>query len=133
MREMSVIVRTVVRPICSLIAVFGFYLLLHGETIPGGGFGGGVILAFSLVLFTLAFGIRETEKKLSMNAAVIFQCTAALAFLALLFITYKEGYSFIGLNILTLRDISLGILICMSIYTGFISLAAARVKEKMIR
>jgi len=47
-----------------LIQVFGLYIVLHGHLSPGGGFSGGVVLAISMVLFSLVFGRRATMKML---------------------------------------------------------------------
>lgn len=43
-----------------LIQVFGLYVVFHGHLSPGGGFSGGVVLALSMVLFSLVFGRRAT-------------------------------------------------------------------------
>jgi multicomponent Na+:H+ antiporter subunit B len=41
-----------------LILLFGFYVLFHGESGPGGGFQAGAILGAGLLLSRLTFGIR---------------------------------------------------------------------------
>ncbi len=40
----SVVARTVSRIMIPFIQLFGIYVIVHGETSPGGGFQGGVIL-----------------------------------------------------------------------------------------
>ena len=41
------------------IFLFAIYVLLNGETSPGGGFSGGTILGAGLILFSAAFGTRH--------------------------------------------------------------------------
>ena len=53
---MSMIVRTVTRWLKGPILLFGIYIVLYGHITPGGGFGGGVIIACSFILITLALG-----------------------------------------------------------------------------
>jgi multicomponent Na+:H+ antiporter subunit B len=58
----SYIFRTVIRFAFFLINVFAIYLLLRGHNLPGGGFIGGLAAAISLVLLSLALGIRELHR-----------------------------------------------------------------------
>jgi len=45
-----------------LIALFGFYVQFHGDFGPGGGFQAGVIVASSVILYALVFGIEAAKK-----------------------------------------------------------------------
>jgi multisubunit Na+/H+ antiporter MnhB subunit len=54
-----------------VILLFGIYVIAHGHTTPGGTFSGGSVMAGAFVIFTLAYGIKRTEKDLKesmMNA-----------------------------------------------------------------
>lgn len=53
---MSVIVKKTTQLIAGMVFIYGIYVIVHGHLTPGGGFAGGVIVAGSLVLVTLAFG-----------------------------------------------------------------------------
>jgi len=53
---MSVIVKTVTRWLKGPILLFGIYLVLYGHITPGGGFGGGIVIASAFILITLAMG-----------------------------------------------------------------------------
>ena len=55
---MSMIVRTVTRWLKGPILLFGIYIVLYGHITPGGGFGGGVIIACAFILVMLALGGR---------------------------------------------------------------------------
>lgn len=53
---MSIIVKKTTQLIAGMIFMYGIYVIVHGHLTPGGGFAGGVIIAGSLILVTLAFG-----------------------------------------------------------------------------
>ncbi len=55
---LSSTVRAIALPAAALTLVFGFYIALHGQLTPGGGFQGGVILATAPVLMYLAENTR---------------------------------------------------------------------------
>ena len=57
-----VILRVVAKLLIPLIAMFAFYVQFHGDFGPGGGFQAGVILAASVILYALIFGL-DTAKK----------------------------------------------------------------------
>ena len=61
----SVIVRTLGRIVIPVAQLFGFYVLLFGQYGPGGGFVGGVILAASLILAILVFGLDARESQIT--------------------------------------------------------------------
>ncbi|MBL4869549.1 MAG: Na(+)/H(+) antiporter subunit B [Robiginitomaculum sp.] len=56
-----VILRVVAKMLIPLIALFAFYVQFHGDFGPGGGFQAGVILASSIILYALIFGIEATK------------------------------------------------------------------------
>ena len=56
---MSMIVRTVTRWLKGPTLLFGIYIVLYGHITPGGGFGGGVIIACAFILVMLALGARS--------------------------------------------------------------------------
>lgn len=49
------------------INVFAVYLLLRGHNLPGGGFIGGLGSALSLIMLSLAYGVREAQKVLRVD------------------------------------------------------------------
>ena len=56
MKGMSVIVKKTTQLIAGMIFMYGIYVIAHGHLTPGGGFAGGVIIAGSLIIITLAYG-----------------------------------------------------------------------------
>ncbi len=62
---MGVTVKTVTRWLKGPILLFGIYLVLYGHITPGGGFGGGVVIASAFILITLASGERTALRLFS--------------------------------------------------------------------
>ena len=61
----SVIVRTLGRIVVPIAQLFGFYVLIFGQHGPGGGFVGGVVLAASMILAILIFGVDADDSRLA--------------------------------------------------------------------
>jgi len=78
----SVVVKTVVRFLIPVITFFAIYTILHGEKSPGGGFQGGAIIGASIILFTLAFGLPESTRRMPLKARVPLESFAVIVFLA---------------------------------------------------
>lgn len=60
--EHHLILRYVARLVIPFVALFGLYVQFHGDFGPGGGFQAGVIMAVTLVLYALIFGLDEAQK-----------------------------------------------------------------------
>lgn len=59
MSDHHVILRVVSKMLIPVIALYAFYVQFHGDYGPGGGFQAGVILAVSVILYALVFGVPE--------------------------------------------------------------------------
>ena len=57
----SVLVRTLGHIVIPIAQLFGIYVLVFGQYGPGGGFVGGVIIASSLIMAILVFGIDSAD------------------------------------------------------------------------
>ena len=93
---MTLIVRTVTRVMVWIILVYGFYIILHGHLTPGGGFGGGVILALAFLSVLLAFGRRATARWLNLTAMHETESAAVLFFLLVGIAGIVAGAGFLG-------------------------------------
>ena len=62
MQDPHVILRVVSKFLIPFIALFAFYVQFHGDFGPGGGFQAGVILASSVILYALIFGLDAAKK-----------------------------------------------------------------------
>ncbi|MDG2088201.1 MAG: MnhB domain-containing protein [Arenicellaceae bacterium] len=63
----SAIVRTLGRIVIPVAQLFGFYVLVFGQFGPGGGFVGGVVIAASMILAILIFGIDSPDSTMARN------------------------------------------------------------------
>ncbi len=57
-----VLLRVIAKFLTPLIALFAFYVQFHGDFGPGGGFQAGVILAASVILYSLIFGLENAKR-----------------------------------------------------------------------
>ena len=58
----STILQTATRVLMPLLLLFAVFLLLRGHNQPGGGFVGGLVVASSFVLYSIAFGIDAARR-----------------------------------------------------------------------
>lgn len=56
------VVRIVTKLLIPYILLFAFYVQLHGDFGPGGGFQAGVIFAAALILYGLVFGLQSVKQ-----------------------------------------------------------------------
>ena len=90
-KGMSPIVRTVSLWVKGFRLVFGLYIVLYGHLTPGGGFGGGVIIAMAFVLMTLCCGKHEALKRLPLGVAGEMDSVGALMFLVIALLGLSAG------------------------------------------
>lgn len=142
---MSPIVKTVTGWVKGFILVFGIYIVLYGHLTPGGGFGGGVILAMAFVLITLAFGKEEALSKLPFHIASELDSVGALMFLVIallglsaglggtFFVNYiakanpGEPYRLLSSGTIPLANIAIALKVATSLFVVFIMLVVLRV------
>jgi multicomponent Na+:H+ antiporter subunit B len=60
----SSILQTATRVLMPLLLLFALFLLLRGHNQPGGGFVGGLVVASSFVLYSIAFGVDAARRAL---------------------------------------------------------------------
>ena len=102
---MGMTVKTVTRWLKGPILLFGIYLVLYGHITPGGGFGGGVVIASAFILIILASGERAGLSLFSKAAASRLDSVGLLIFLALGWLgTWWAGGYFFGNFISTAED-----------------------------
>ncbi|MCX5665583.1 MAG: MnhB domain-containing protein [Candidatus Omnitrophica bacterium] len=94
-KGMTLIVKTVTRITIGFILLYGIYISLNGDSAPGGGFAGGVIIALSLVHVMLAFGKEVALKRLHSYAMRFSISIASLVFLYVVMIRWHGSYSHI--------------------------------------
>jgi multicomponent Na+:H+ antiporter subunit B len=78
--RLSRAIRAVNIPAVILTTLFGFYIGLHGQLTPGGGFQAGVILASALLLLYLAENIQLFNRITSHTAVEVIEAVGAGAY-----------------------------------------------------
>lgn len=136
MKGMTIIVRKTTQLIAGMIFLYGIYVIVHGHLTPGGGFAGGVIIAGSFILITLALGsdflkLLKEEMGTTIVESVATLCVILIAAAGLLFGTKIFFNNFlpkgivgnlISAGVLPLYNIFVGIEVAASIFIIFLSL-----------
>jgi multicomponent Na+:H+ antiporter subunit B len=98
----DVIIKTITRLMVPLIQLFALYVIIHGESGPGGGFQGGVILGASIILFVIAFGVEEGRKRISEKANNFFISLGVVIYAGIGILCILVGGNYLEYNILPL-------------------------------
>ncbi len=96
MTGMTVIVKTITRWVKVFIFLFGAYIIITGHLTPGGGFAGGLIIACSYILLTLAYGREFAFRRLGPRSAAILDSTGALLFVVVPLLGLGYGFVFLA-------------------------------------
>jgi multicomponent Na+:H+ antiporter subunit B len=110
--------------------IFGFYIIFNGDTSPGGGFQGGVILATSYLLFAFITPEKSVKLKFLLNIEkilfLLILCFIMISFFTVKipftnFISVTEIYEkriiyLIGLNMLIGLKVAIGLITLFMIF-----------------
>jgi len=151
---LSPIVKVVTRWIVGFVLLFGIYLVVFGHLTPGGGFPGGVVIAGTFVLLTLAFGKETPLRKLNSALASELDSAGAIIFLGIAILGLYLGRFFaqnfvsklpesyfkpFSAGVIPWCNLAIGLKVGASIFMVFIILSVTRViglssgKKKMTR
>jgi multisubunit Na+/H+ antiporter MnhB subunit len=67
----SSILQTAARLLMPLLLLFAVFLLLRGHNQPGGGFVGGLVVASSFVLYSIAFGVDAARRAILVRPSML--------------------------------------------------------------
>jgi multicomponent Na+:H+ antiporter subunit B len=67
----SSILQTAVRVLMPLLLLFAVFLLMRGHNQPGGGFVGGLVVAVSFILYSIAFGVDAARRALLVRPSTL--------------------------------------------------------------
>lgn len=95
-----VILRIVAKFLIPLIALFAFYVQFHGDFGPGGGFQAGVILAASVILYALIFGLDAAKKAIPPSWVRIGMTLGVLLYGGTGVVTWLLGAEFLNYSVL---------------------------------
>lgn len=118
---MTFIVKTVTRISVWMILLYGFYIIMHGHLTPGGGFGGGVIIALAFLNVMLAYGKKFTANWLKIGFLHDVEASSVLLFLVVGILGISAGGAFLA-NFMTKGQlfhlISAGTILPLNIIIG---------------
>lgn len=95
-----IVLKTIARLLTPFIIMYAFYVQLHGEYSPGGGFQAGVILAAAYILYGLIFGIGEITSIISHNLLKILACIGVLIYSGTGIVSLLLGGNFLNYSVL---------------------------------
>jgi len=96
----NIIRRVVARIMVPFIQLFALYVIVHGDSGPGGGFQGGVILGSSIILYTIIYGRREARKRLPMAVGDVFSSVGVLIYAGVGLVCLFFGGNYLQYNVL---------------------------------
>lgn len=143
---MSMTVKTVTRWLKGPILLFGIYMVLYGHITPGGGFGGGVVIASAFILIMLAMGGRAGLDMFTRAVASKLGSVGLLIFLVLGWLgTWWAGGYFFGNfistpevaqftilsgGIIPIANAALGLKVASALFLVFTILTAFQIVEQ---
>ena len=74
------VLKVVAKLLIPFILLFGFYVQMHGDYGPGGGFQAGVIVAAAFVLYAIVFDVRTARRVVPMAVLVSLACLGVLLY-----------------------------------------------------
>lgn len=86
--------------------LYAFYVQLHGEYSPGGGFQAGVIFASAFILFCLIYGLKKSLKVISINELVTAACIGVLLYITTGFVAMIKGHNFLDYDALSSNPVT---------------------------
>ncbi len=90
------ILDVVARKLAPFMLLFGLYLVSYGDTSPGGGFQGGVVIASGVILLAMARGVSAAERLFPMHRLSAAETAAYGVFLAAGVVGLVLGVGFLG-------------------------------------
>lgn len=110
----QLVLRVITKFILPYILMYAFYVQLHGEFSPGGGFQAGVIFASAFILYGLIYGSRHALKVFPMSWMQTGAALGVLLYAGVGLTAQAMGGNFLGYSILAEEGASgqkLGILL----------------------
>lgn len=74
------VLKVVAKLLIPFILLFGFYVQMHGDYGPGGGFQAGVIVAAAFVLYAIVFDLKTARRVVPMAVLVSLACLGVLLY-----------------------------------------------------
>ena len=100
------VLRVVSKLLIPFILLFGFYVQMHGDYGPGGGFQAGVIIASALILYAIIFNIGIARKAAPMWIITSISCVGLLLYVGVGIATMIAGGQFLEYGFLSTNSAS---------------------------
>ena len=139
----SSILQTAVRLLMPLLLLFAVFLLLRGHNQPGGGFVGGLVVAASFVLYSIAFGVEAARRALVVRPSTLLgvgllvalvsglpAVVAGHAFMTALWTTVAVGSMVIAVGTPLVFDVGVFLAVIGVVLTIVFTLAEAVLAEE---
>ena len=78
--QQQIILRVVAKFMLPLILLFALYVQFHGDYGPGGGFQAGVIFAAGIILYTMLFGLGNSQQVFKRKTMELLTATGVLIY-----------------------------------------------------
>lgn len=98
MKSNNIVLQTVVKLLIPFIQVYGFYIIINGHLSPGGGFAGGTILGSSLILYSLAYGVKKGIERFPRNNTKVLESAGGIVFISIGLFSILMGGNFLSNN-----------------------------------
>jgi multisubunit Na+/H+ antiporter MnhB subunit len=138
----SSILQTAARLLMPLLLLFAVFLLLRGHNQPGGGFVGGLVVAASFVLYSIAFGVDAARRALLVRPSTLLGIgllvalvsglpgvVAGYAFMTALWTTVAAGSMAIAVGTPLVFDVGVFLAVIGVVLTIVFTLAEAVLPE----
>jgi multicomponent Na+:H+ antiporter subunit B len=89
------VIRSAVLFLVPMILLFSLYVMLHGDTSPGGGFQGGAVIGASLIIFTIIFGLTESIRRIPASFRIPLEGIAPFGFFTVGMVGILAGANFL--------------------------------------
>lgn len=98
--QQQIILRVVAKMMLPLILLFALYVQFHGDYGPGGGFQAGVIFAAGIILYTMLFGLGNSQKVFKRKTMELLTATGVLIYGGVGVVCIIMGGNFLDYNVL---------------------------------
>lgn len=74
------VLKVMAKLLIPFILLFGFYVQMHGDYGPGGGFQAGVIIAAAFILYAIVFDVKTVRRAAPMAVLISIACVGVLLY-----------------------------------------------------
>lgn len=96
--------KTIAGILVPFIQLYALYVIVHGDSGPGGGFQGGVILGASIILYGLAFGLEDARKRIAHKTGDILNSTGVFIYSAVGLLCMLAGGMYLEYDVLPIGE-----------------------------